>query len=152
MVRNLPAMWETWVQSLGQEDTQEKGMAIHSSILACRIPWTEEPVGLQPMGLQTVRHDWVTKPPNPLREGETKDVNIQERPRQFGEVPKKLFKVGWHRFSSDGDGERYKTATQSGHREKAKIAMARGGVQFGHVEICCKEICCKEIRRREMGV
>ena len=43
MVKNLPAIQETWVQSLGQEDPLEKGMAIHSSILAWRIPWTEEP-------------------------------------------------------------------------------------------------------------
>ena len=48
MVKNLPAMQETWVQSLGQEDPLEKGMAIHSSILAWRISWTEEPGGLQP--------------------------------------------------------------------------------------------------------
>ena len=52
MVRNLPAIWETWVQSLDGEDTLEKGMAIHSSILAWSIPWTKEPGGLQPMGLQ----------------------------------------------------------------------------------------------------
>ena len=43
MVKRLPAMWETWVRSLGQEDSPEKGMATHSSILAWRIPWTEEP-------------------------------------------------------------------------------------------------------------
>ena len=53
MVKNLPAMWETWVQSLGQEDTPEKGMATHSSILAWRIPWTDEPGRLQSMGLQS---------------------------------------------------------------------------------------------------
>ena len=57
MVKNLPAMWETWVQSLGQEDPLEKGMAAHSSILAWRIPWTEEPGGLQSTELQRVRHD-----------------------------------------------------------------------------------------------
>ena len=57
MVKHLPAMQETQVRSLGQEDTLEKGMATHSSILAQRIPWTEEPGGLQPMGLQRVRHD-----------------------------------------------------------------------------------------------
>ena len=57
MVRNLPAMQKTWVQSLGQEDPLEKGMATHSSIVACRIPWTEEPGGLQSMGLQRVRHN-----------------------------------------------------------------------------------------------
>ena len=49
-VKNLPAMWETQVQSLGQEDHLEKGMATHSSILAWRISWTEEPGGLQSMG------------------------------------------------------------------------------------------------------
>ena len=57
MVKNLPATQETWVQSLGQEDPLEKGMATHSSILARRIPWTEEPGGLQFMGSQRVRHD-----------------------------------------------------------------------------------------------
>ena len=56
-VNNPPAMWETWVQFLGWEDTLEEGMATHSSILAWRIPWTEEPVGLQSMGSQRVRHD-----------------------------------------------------------------------------------------------
>ena len=49
-VKNLPAMWETQVQSLGWEDPLEKGMATHSSILAWRIPWTEEPGRLQSMG------------------------------------------------------------------------------------------------------
>ena len=49
--KNLPAMWETQVQSLGQEDPLEKGMATHSSILAWRIPWTEAPDELQSMGL-----------------------------------------------------------------------------------------------------
>jgi len=56
-VKNLPAMQETQVQSLGQEDPLEKGMATHSSILAWKIPWTEEPEGLLSMGLQRVRHD-----------------------------------------------------------------------------------------------
>ena len=49
-LKRLPAMWETWVQSLGQEDTLEKEMATHSSILAWRIPWTEELGGLQSTG------------------------------------------------------------------------------------------------------
>ena len=52
MVKNLPAMWEIWVRSLGREDPLERGMATHSSILAWRIPWTEEPGGLQSMGLK----------------------------------------------------------------------------------------------------
>ena len=52
-VKNLPAMRETWVQSLSWEDPMEKEMATHSSILACKIPWTEEPVRLQSMGSQS---------------------------------------------------------------------------------------------------
>ena len=57
MVKHLPTVWETWVQSLGQEDPLEKEMATQSSTLAWEIPWTEEPGGLQPMGLQKVGHD-----------------------------------------------------------------------------------------------
>ena len=57
MVKNLPTVRETWVLSMGQEDPLEKGMASHSSILAWRIPWTEEPGGLQSMRLQRVGHD-----------------------------------------------------------------------------------------------
>ena len=56
--KESPAMRESWVPSLDQEDPLKKGMAIHSSILAWRIPWTEEPGGLQSMELQRVRHDW----------------------------------------------------------------------------------------------
>ena len=56
-VKNLPAMQETGVRFLGWEDPLEEGMATHSSVLAWRIPWTEEPGGLQSMGLQRVRHD-----------------------------------------------------------------------------------------------
>ena len=56
-VRNLLAMQETRVQSMGQEDPLEKRMAIHSSILAWRIPWTEEPGRLPPMELQRVGHN-----------------------------------------------------------------------------------------------
>ena len=58
MVKSLPAVQETRVRSLCQEDHLEKGMAIHSSILAWRIPWTEETGRLPSMGLQRVRHDW----------------------------------------------------------------------------------------------
>ena len=62
MVKNLSAMRETWVQSLSCEDPLEDEMATHSSILAWRIAWTEEPGRLQPTGLQRVRHNLVTKP------------------------------------------------------------------------------------------
>ena len=54
-------MQEMWVQSLGQEDPLEEEMATHSNTLAWRIPWTEEPGGLQYKGLQRVRHHWATK-------------------------------------------------------------------------------------------
>ena len=57
MLKNPPAMQEAQVRSLGQEDPQEKGMAIHSGILAWRIPRTEQPGRLQSMGSQRVRHD-----------------------------------------------------------------------------------------------
>ena len=60
MVKRLPAMWETWVRSLGGEDALEKDMATHSSTLAWKIPWTEEPCRLQSMGSQRVGHNWAT--------------------------------------------------------------------------------------------
>ena len=56
-VKNLPAMQESWIQSLGQEDPLEKGMEIHSSVLGWRISWTEDSGGLHSMGLQRVGHD-----------------------------------------------------------------------------------------------
>ena len=60
MVKHLPTMWETQVRSLSRKDPLEKDLSTHSSILAWRIPWTEEPGKLQSMGSQRVRHDWVT--------------------------------------------------------------------------------------------
>ena len=57
-------MRESWVQSVGWEGPLEEGMAPHSSVLAWRIPWTEEPGGLQSMGLERVRHDWANEPTN----------------------------------------------------------------------------------------
>ena len=61
-VKNLPAMQETWVRFLGWEDPLDKEMAIHSSIIAWKVPWIEEPGGLQSMGSQRVGHDLATKP------------------------------------------------------------------------------------------
>ena len=60
LIKNPPAMWETWVRSLGRDDPLEKEMANHSSILAWKIPWTEEPGGLQSTGLQRFGHHWAT--------------------------------------------------------------------------------------------
>ena len=57
MVKNPPTKQEMWVQFLGQEDPPEKGVPTHSSVLACRIPWTEKPGGLQSIRSQTVRDD-----------------------------------------------------------------------------------------------
>ena len=59
-VKRLPTMWKTWVRSLGQEDPLKKEMVAHTSVLAWRIPWTEEPGGLQSMGSQRGGHDWAT--------------------------------------------------------------------------------------------
>ena len=59
MIKNLPAMQKTQVWSLAQEDSLEKGMTMYSNLLAWRIPWTEEPGGLESMGLQRVGQDWV---------------------------------------------------------------------------------------------
>ena len=61
IVKNLPSVQETLVWSLGWEDTLEKGMATHSSILAWRISWTKEPRGLQTTELQRVEHDWANE-------------------------------------------------------------------------------------------
>ena len=60
MVKRLSTMRETWVWFLGREDSLEKEMAIHSSTIAWKIPWTEEPGRLQSVGLQRIRHDWAT--------------------------------------------------------------------------------------------
>ena len=68
-VNNLPAVQETWIRSLGQEDPLEEGMAIHSSILAWRISWIEEPGRLQSMGLPRVRHHWMTEQQQQLIKG-----------------------------------------------------------------------------------
>ena len=60
MVKRLPTMWVTWVRSLAREDPLEKEIATHSSTLAWKIPWAEEPWRLQSMGSQRVKHNWVT--------------------------------------------------------------------------------------------
>ena len=67
LVKNLPAMEETWAQSPGGEDPLEGSMAIHSSILACELSWTEGPGGLESMASPRVRHDLATKPPPKCR-------------------------------------------------------------------------------------
>ena len=75
-------MRETWVQSLGREDSLEKGMATHSSILAWRIPWTEEPGGPQSMGSQRVGYNWATSLSLSLKKRTEQNLLDSERPCQ----------------------------------------------------------------------
>ena len=85
MVRNLPAMQETWVWSMGWEDPLEEDMATHSSILAWWIPWTEEPGGLQSMGSQRVGHNWATQHEEERRDGgEGSTLRTQTENTWFG--------------------------------------------------------------------
>jgi len=104
-VEHLPAMWETWVWSLGWEDPLEKEMATHSSILAWRIPWTEEPGRLQPTGSQRVGHDWATSlhftmgpipwPPDSKNWLIGKDPNVgKDWGQEKGMTEDEM--VGWH--------------------------------------------------------
>ena len=122
MVKNLPAMQETWVWSLGQKDPLEEGMATHSSILAWRIPWTEEPGGLQSTGLQRVgQTERLTHSPYVLIfciQRETKlctsppDFTLRTFPsRQWGRTPQ----LESHRDShtSDTEARGYKAPTSS---------------------------------------
>ena len=80
IAKNLPAMWEIWVQSLGREDPLEKGVAIHYCILACRIPWTEEPGGPQSIESQSAEHDWSGSAFTQHRQG-VGCVKSREQPR-----------------------------------------------------------------------
>ena len=83
-VKNPPAMQETWVRSLGWEDLLEEGMATHSSILAWRIPWTEETGRLQSMGLQRVGHDWATNAFTFFSSKENRQLVLQRPELPFG--------------------------------------------------------------------
>ena len=84
MVKTPPAMWETWIPSLYQEDPLVKGLATHSSVLAGRIPWTEELGGLQSMGSQKVRQDWATN----------KNFFKKENKRRTDSSPQRLRSTG----------------------------------------------------------
>ena len=86
MVKKLPAVQETWVQSLGQEDPLEKEMATHSSILAWRTPWTEQPGGLHTAhGVSRARHDLVIKAPCTWY-GHLRCHNLEMLPYQLAET------------------------------------------------------------------
>ena len=86
MEKNLPAMQETQVQSLGWEDALEKGMAIHSSILAWRIPWTEDPGRLQSMGSQRIGQDLVTITHSYLLRASQVALIVMNLPAKVGDV------------------------------------------------------------------
>ena len=92
-VQNLPAVWEIWVRSRGQEDPLEKGMANHSSILAQRILWTEKPGELQSMGLQRDRNDWAT---NTHTHAKWLESQLSQNAQHLT-VPKRLEGSAWAR-------------------------------------------------------
>ena len=102
MVKNLPAMQETWVQSLGQENPLEKGMATHSSILAWRISWTEEPGGLSPwVHKESDTTEWLSLWCSIL--GEAKFTSGVNGDSVWGERKKKKKPLGlWASFYGDG--------------------------------------------------
>ena len=97
-VKNPPTVQETWVQSLGWEDTLEKEMATHSSILAWRIPWTEEPGGLQFTGSQRVGHDWATFSSLQDKPGGSDGKRICQWCGRPGSIP------GLGRYPGEGNG------------------------------------------------
>ena len=101
IVKNLPAMWEIWVWSLGREDPLEKDMATHSSTLAWKIPWTEDPSRLESMGLQRVGHDWATNILIPTTLNLSVLENLKNRNDQWQELnqkkKKRMIKVSQNR-------------------------------------------------------
>ena len=100
MLKHLPAMWETWVRYLGWEDPLEKKMATHSSILAWRIPWMEEPGGLQSTGSQRVGHDWATSFSFSLSSKEQVSFNFVIQPQSVVILePKKIKSIFVAKFS-----------------------------------------------------
>ena len=99
LVKNQPAMQETWVRSLSWEDPLEKGTATHSSTLAWKIPWMEEPGGLQSMGSLRVRHNGATSLSR-IGEGNGNCSVLAWRIPGTGE-PGGLLSLGSHRFGHD---------------------------------------------------
>ena len=110
VVKNPPAKQDTWVRSLGQENPLEKGMATHSSILAWKTPWTEEPGRLHSRGLQRVRQNWATKHIYPsFGQARNLDVNFKSlisltlnvKPNTNFCFPKYFLKISlqWHQLN-----------------------------------------------------
>ena len=116
-LKRPPAMRKTWVWSLGQEDPLEKEMATHSSILAWRIPWTEEPGGLQSMGLQRVRHDWANSLSCYGKKMKSRGIAITSW-QIDGETVETVtdFILGGSKITTDGDGS---------HKIKRRLLLGR---------------------------
>ena len=119
-VKNLPTMWETWVQSLGWEDSLEEGMAIHSSILAWRIPWIEEKShgGLQSIESQRVRHNWMIKqrtvPSTVLGYNSTPEIRFSSEQKGVGG------KNEWRNERKREEGTEGKKEERKGKKKKGK--------------------------------
>ena len=138
-LKRLPAMRETWVRSLGREDPLEKEMATHSSILAWRIPWTEEPGEPQSTGSQRVGHDWATSLSLPCGGGGGNEIWEEKRrearlfPRHTGETANSL--------GPDGRGKLQETSRHSSrccaHVEKGgDSSLLRAGESISAIYQC----------------
>ena len=135
-VKNLPAMQETRVQPLGWEDLLEEGMATHSTIPAWRIPWTEEPGGLQSTGSQRVGHDWATftlefytSQSNTLgKRGKNKDNFRHARTQKFTSLAllffRKLLEFGYHQ--KKGIRSRNRKSQDLGTKIKVRWGLSIG--------------------------
>ena len=134
MAKNLPAMRETAVWFLGQEDPLEKGMATHSSILAWRIPWTEEPGRLQFKELQRVRHNWVTNTFTSFDvKGEQSTFTVSEFKEEWDRKYKWRNQVTTTAKHESGQVSKHKwkkDSQQSGHCVTPELLSA-------HQSLCC---------------
>ena len=127
LVKNLPAVQETWVWFLGWEDSLENGMATHSSILAWRIPWTEEPGGLQSIGLQRVR--WVKR--------QRMNLRLKKKKRWWINLSSKTKRLWWKRVKSAAEGPLCQT-TKAGPTHTLGGATQVAGVCLKGPGGCCR--------------
>ena len=138
MVNNLSAIQETRVRSLGQEDSLEKGMATHSNILACRIPWTEKSGRLQPLQSQSLGHDWATNAHttredhlDSLFSGHQSSKRRQSNRLMFSQLEWESFwqyQVSWHHRQGWSNG----SPTTDKQLEKAFCFLARAATPPFH--------------------
>ena len=123
MVKNPPTMWETWIRSLGWEDPLKEVMATHSSILAWRIPWTEQPGRLQSMGSQRVKHNWATQHtliiyPNKNRK------ELRERNWHMPEAEKWEGKTVHRQKHTEHEGQEGLSVNKGGNPGEARLLAA----------------------------